>query len=142
MSNKFTHRYGLPDVHFDSKSAPDRELVRNHHLRSSDIDKLLDSDNEEVRQEAIQNPNATTEHISKALDMTGDKWGDVRYDAIKNRNATTEHLNKGMNDDQWWIRELVVRHPKATKELVERGLNDTDDVVRATARRIKKERNL
>ena len=74
--------------------------------------------------------NATSEHISKALD---DPNGEVRATAIQHPNATSEHIGKAMNDESSYVRQITIKHPNATSEHISKALNDEDRFVRFEA---------
>ena len=94
------------------------------------ITKALGDRDAFVRSAAIKHPNATPEHISKALD---DKNVFVRSAAIKHPNATPEHITKALGDEKPLVREIAIQHPKATPEHITKALGDKDGDVRATA---------
>lgn len=59
-------------------------------------------------------PNATSEHISKALN---DPNQYVRRQAIEHPNATPEHISKALNDPDDFVRQAAIRHSNAAKPL-------------------------
>jgi len=67
---------------------------------------------------AIRNPNATAEHISKALN--DEEWS-VRQEAILNPNATAEHINKALDDPNGKVRATAIQHPNATPEIIHKA---------------------
>jgi hypothetical protein len=80
--------------------------------------------------EAIEGPNATPEHLDRAL---GDEDVKVRRAAARHPKATPEHLHTALGDEDWRVRAAAARHPKATPEHLDRALGDEDEWVRAAA---------
>jgi hypothetical protein len=93
---KFLTKYAVDGVHYDA---------------GAEIDKGLDG-NVSERMSAICHPNATSEHIDKALNMTGDKWNDVRRIAIFRPKVTSEHISKALNDSNEDVRQAAARIKK------------------------------
>ena len=60
-------------------------------------------------------------------------WSD-RAVAIQHPNATKEHIDKALNDTNPFVRDAVIEHPKATKEHLDKALNDRDLSIRRAAR--------
>jgi len=94
------------------------------------ISKALDDEDWEVRQAAASRPNATHEHISKALD---DEDENVRMTAIEHPNATHEHISKALDDKDYYVRKAAASHPNATHEHISKALDDEDWEVRHEA---------
>ena len=94
------------------------------------LNKALDHKYRDIREAAIQHPNATKDHIDKALN---DQDSDVRQAAVSHPNATKDHVDKGLNDKNSNVREAAIQHPNAAKEHIDKGLNDKNSNVRQAA---------
>ena len=62
--------------------------------------------------------------------------------AIKHPNATAAHIDKALRDGNLGVRMAAIEHPNVTAAHIDKALNDCSYVIRETAMRIKKERNL
>ena len=67
------------------------------------------------------------------MDIAVDHDSRVRMTAAKNPNATEEHLHKAMADEDYRVRRSAVRNPNITKEILQKGLNDPHERVRISA---------
>jgi t-SNARE complex subunit (syntaxin) len=106
------------------------EKILHPNATKEHISKALNDEDDFVRSAAIQHPNATKEHIDKALN---DKDYQVRSAAIKHPNATKEHISKALNDEDVFVRSAAIKHPNATKEHISKALNDKKSYVRSVA---------
>lgn len=79
---------------------------------------------------AVSSPNATPEHISKALDNSDVA---VRIAAIENPNASEDNISKALRDKSAAVRCLAINHPKATADHISKALRDLDFNVRIEA---------
>jgi desulfoferrodoxin (superoxide reductase-like protein) len=88
------------------------------------------------RKEELFHPNATADHITKALDDKNEDIG-VKYAAIKHPNATADHITQVLNNknENIYIRKAAIQHPKVTAEHITQVLNDKneDEYVRRLA---------
>ncbi len=50
-----------------------------------------------------------------------------------NPNASKEQINKALNDKDWHVRITAIRHPNATKENIDKALDDKHWIVRDAA---------
>ena len=57
-------------------------------------------------------------------------YNNDEYTMIMNPKATKEHIDKALNDENSDIRYAAIRHPKATKEHIDKALNDESSGVR------------
>lgn len=57
----------------------------------------------------------------------------VRRGAMTHKNITAEHVATAFKDSQYNLRIKALMHPKATKEIVQQGLDDRSKVVRRVA---------
>jgi t-SNARE complex subunit (syntaxin) len=115
----------------NSTNLMDRVIaIRHPNATAEHINKALDDKDAYVRRAAIEHPNATVENISKALD---DKDAYVKWHAIKHPNATAEHINKALDDKDGYVRQTAIKHPNATAEHINKALNDKDEDVRRAA---------
>ncbi len=72
-------------------------------------------------------------HIDKALNS--DDW--IREQAIRHPNATKEHIDKAINDPNPWVKFEAFHHPNATKSQIEHArFHDDHPNVRARASRL------
>jgi hypothetical protein len=53
--------------------------------------------------------------------------------AAENPNATEEHLHKAMDDEDYRVRRAAVRNDNATKSVLQKGLNDPHERVHISA---------
>jgi len=106
------------------------EIIANPNATKDHIDKALEDKDIDVRRVAIQHPNATKEHLDKALN---DEDWTVRLHAIQHPNVTKEHLDKALEDKDIDVRRVAIQHPNATKEHLDKALNDEDSFVRRAA---------
>lgn len=65
--NDFIHKYGKPDVHFDSDSVSPFDLVKNYSLEDRHIEKLIDSKSQAVRLHVSSHPSLKPEHARELL---------------------------------------------------------------------------
>ena len=115
------------DVYDDSG----QEKILHPNATKEHLDKALDDEQPRVRKAAASHPNATKEHLDKALD---DEQPMVRKAAASHPNANKEHLDKAINDKKsWQVREAAASHPNATKEHLDKALDDDDLDVRIAA---------
>ena len=70
------------------------------------------------RTKDIEGPNATKEHLDKALD---DEELFVKAAAARNDNATKEHLDKASNDEELFVRRAAAGNKNATKEHLDKA---------------------
>jgi hypothetical protein len=100
------------------------------HVRSHEIGAALGHHSIDVRVAAISHPNATHEHITKAL---ADGNPLVRVNAIRHPNATHEHITKALADAQPPVRDAAISHPNATYEHITKALADGSAPIRGSA---------
>jgi hypothetical protein len=86
----------------------------------------------ENEKEYILHPNATAEHLHKALN---DKNKSVRIAAARHPNLNSDHLHKALNDKNWTVRAIAASHPNANAEHLHKALNDENAYVREAAAR-------
>ena len=67
----------------------------------------------EHRRAAASDPNATADHLHKALD---DEDPEVRIAAARNPKVNAEHLHKALNDRDVEVRRAVAGNVKALKK--------------------------
>ena len=167
FDNKFTKRDALAEsvkkVMLESQIQRQAEATLNEELGISSkkalpheyhtqYDALLEAKLASWRTPnyAIQHPNATSEHITKALNeikimihpnatpehitkFLGDKDSNVRKVAIQHPNATSAHITKALGDEDSNVRKAAIQHPNATPEHITKALNDKDNDVRKAA---------
>lgn len=78
----------------------------------------------------IMHPNATADHITKAL---RDKDWVVRASAISHPNATAAHVTKALGDEDRDVRRTAIRHPSVNADHITKALGDKDRDVRRAA---------
>jgi hypothetical protein len=139
-SSKFTERYAVlrhknvTPEHIemavnDSNRHVRREVAKSLLLKPEHITKIMDNPNENsrVKMEAVQNPNATAEHISKALDSDDH---DVRLYAMRNPNVNADHISKALDVDQpHHIRQMALQHRKVTPSHIAKVLSHNPRVL-------------
>ena len=54
--------------------------------------------------------------------------------SILHPNATKENIDKALNDEEAYVRREAIKHPNATKEHIDKALNDEDADVRKIAK--------
>jgi HEAT repeat protein len=86
-----------------------------------------------VNASTLENDKIKPEHIDKALDMKGFQYENVRENAIEHPNASSENIHKALNDSYSLIRRLAIQHPNATPEHIDKALDDPSDIVRENA---------
>jgi len=57
----------------------------------------------------------------------------VREAALEHPNVTPDHITKALDDPDEYVRGIAIEHPKATAEHIKKALNDPDYDVRLTA---------
>lgn len=62
-----------------------------------------------------------------------DVYNNADHDKIIHPNATKEHLDKALNDENYYVRLAAIQHPNVTKEHLDKSLNDEDSDIRRTA---------
>ena len=67
------------------------------------------------------------------MDIAVDHDPRVRMSAAENPNATEEHLHKAMADEDYRVRRAAVRNDNVTQSVLQKALNDLHERVRATA---------
>ena len=97
---------------------------------SKNINSLINSKNNDEVYHGVSHPNATAEHITKALNTPG--WH-VRAAAVRHPNATADHITKALNDESAGVRGDAILHPKATTEQITKALGDKHSSVRKSA---------
>ena len=115
--------------------AADVRLAALQHpkLPSKEITRVLNGSNSITEKAyAVVHPNATPEHITKAL---SDESADVRRRAIGNPHVklSSEHITKALNDDDPKVRGVAARRPEAKPEHISKALNDETSFVRGHA---------
>jgi hypothetical protein len=111
-----------------SLKGPENALTRMRAIQHPNatpehITKALGDENESVREAAIQHPNATPEHISKALSLKGRENESVRLAAIQHPKVTPEHITKALGDDDPSVRLAAIRHPSVTSKHIDKALS-------------------
>ena len=132
VAGKLSGEYkpGVYTKHSDVYDDNGISTIMHPNATPEHISKALNDEDWAVRSVTIQHPKATPEHISKALN---DKDWVVRKVAIQHPNATPEHISKALNDKYRVVREAAIRHPNATPEHISKALNDEDLGVREAA---------
>jgi hypothetical protein len=51
----------------------------------------------------------------------------VRMNALENPNATPEHIEKGINDPSEFVRTRAINHPNVTREQLQRVANGPEE---------------
>jgi hypothetical protein len=107
--------------------------LQHPNLPAKEITKVLNGTSSPEKVFAISNPNATPEHINKALDANN--HSDIRQYAIENSHVklSPEHITKALNDVDPRVRAAAVRRPEATAEHITKGVNDEKSFVRQHA---------
>ena len=120
----------LYDKHPDVYNDNGEEAIFHPNATADHITKALNDDDPEVREAAIKHPNVTADHITQALN---DKNRYVRAMAIQHPNVTADHITQVLNDESKYVRRTAIQHPKATAEHITQALNDESEDVRRTA---------
>ena len=90
----------------------------------------------------LAHPKATPKSLISALDVGGRDDEDIRRDVLEHPATTSDVLDHifynasdswKAPDEEQEIRAAAMRHPKASKGLLMRGLFDEDDDVREAA---------
>lgn len=105
--------------------------LKNPNASVEEITRGLAANNPMVVRAAASHPNATKEHLDKAINYASSQgaWS-VRAAAASHPNATKEHLDGAIKDDHFRVRAAVAGNANATKEHLDRALNDRDEEVR------------
>ena len=106
------------------------EIIANPNATKEHLDKALDDNDFNTKVAVLQHPNITKEHLDKALN---DKNIDVRRTAIQHPNVTKGHLDKALNDEDSFVRQAAIQHPNVTKEHLNKALDDDNVFVRQIA---------
>ena len=115
---------GINDRDFDVRSA----VMEHPKATAEHITSVMKGTDRDAKQIAMRHPNVTNEHITKALD---DPSPLVRMAAIEHPSPdkiTPEHLTKALADENKGVRLSALRHPNATKEHLEKGVEDENDL--------------
>jgi hypothetical protein len=148
----FLSKYAKDGEHYDygdevRKSISDGELDRNSSLRWKIFHKtnpkitpdLIDfalthrGGGDSAPEMAISHPNASADNIYKALSSPSSS-GMVKANAIEHPNADSRCIDKALEVGHPYAKVLAVRHKNATREQIERALNDDDVKYAALAR--------
>ena len=107
LNKRITDYPNINDNLDDAAHAVLHPLFGTHH---SHITTALESDDDLglLQELAIKNPNATPDHITKALNHP---IASVREAAIKHPNATPDHITKALNDSNAGVRKAAIQHP-------------------------------
>lgn len=100
-----------------------REAAKSRLLTPQHIDKIVNNpqENGRVKIEAISNPNATHDQISRGLEHEDP---DVRFYALKNPNVTADHIAKAIKPNQpFHVREAALGHRRANSTHINEILN-------------------
>lgn len=100
-----------------------REAAKSPLLKPEHIDKIINNpqENGRVKIEAISNPNATHEQISRGLEHEDP---DVRFYALKNPNVTAEHITRAIQPDQpIHVRDAALGHRRANSSHINEVLS-------------------
>ena len=116
----------IPALHGIRGIAPSKE-------EKDQLEKNLTHTDPAVRIKALQHPDVTEAHITRALNMKGGEYVDVRHAAISHKNATAANIDKALNDDDFAIRWEAMRNKNATAANIDKALNDDDPTVRSAA---------
>jgi len=111
--------------------------IQHPNATPEHITKALNDEQYYVRASAINHPNVTPEHITKALNSEDP---DISFIAIQHPKATPEHITQALNNKRPHIRGLAIQHPNATQEHITQALGDKDPDVRSKATRIQAKR--
>jgi hypothetical protein len=121
-------------------------------IQPEHIDKALDHKSGNVREAALEHPNASPDNLIKGINhlemgtqMTalqhknvndkvinhalGHSDDIVRMQILKHPNIKLHHIDWGMNDNNPGVRATAVKHPNATHEHILRGIHDPDHKV-------------
>jgi 2-oxo-4-hydroxy-4-carboxy--5-ureidoimidazoline (OHCU) decarboxylase len=94
------------------------------------LHKALNDEDDFVRIAAASHPNANAENLHKAL---SDEYYLIRETAAKHPKANAEHLNKALDDEDFFVREAAAKHPNANAEHLHKALDDEEFFVRKAA---------
>jgi hypothetical protein len=97
--------------------------------------------NDNLRERAINHPNAIPENITHALSLKGDRDRRVRELAISRDNATPENITHALSlkgESNATLRDLAINHKNATPEHVATAMKDDDPLVRTSAMMVAK----
>jgi hypothetical protein len=99
--------------------------LKNPSASEEEISIGLDTNDPNVARAAASHPNATKEHLDKAINYSSSQWSwGVRARAASHPNATKEHLDQAIKDSHFKVREAAASHPNATKEHLDRAVGD------------------
>ena len=106
------------------------ESILHPNATSEHVTKALDDPQWRIRAAALRHPSVTPNQITKALK---DSNSDIRLAAIKHPNATSEHITKALKDSSLYVRSAAAKHPNATSEHITKALDDRSMYIRRAA---------
>jgi hypothetical protein len=118
--NDFTHKYGKPDVHFDTSKTPIEVLASNRNLTDKHIEHLINSGSEKVHEQLIMNSSLTDKHVDDLFDKASDgAYSSEFYEnSCINRDLKSHHIDQALEVDSNNLnRDLAHQKNATTKHL-------------------------
>jgi hypothetical protein len=124
MSNDFTHRYGKPDVHFDTSVASDDALARNRNaLPAHVVDRLVNSNYEHVVCSVIYNQKLSPEHVDKIIDDWAYFSSGVRHALAVTKHVQPHHIDKIIGMGDFWAQKDLAKHQVLQPHHIDKLIN-------------------
>lgn len=122
-----------PELYDDASlnSKTNRTALINGNLSADKLSKVIKSGDVNAIRSALNSPNASENHFREAY-----KHSDVNVKgaALEHPDAPEDMLHHAMHKSMdYRLHEAVMRNPKASRELVQKGLNHFTSTVKATA---------